>query len=222
MAGTKTTTGRTRRPRAPQGGSGRRYAVGEASRDRILAAAGRVLERDGYHAFSTRRVAEECGISSGNLTYYFPTKDSLIEALMDAIYEQFAQRYADSEGASTEPPSDRLTALVERILWDAVDARLTGLFFELWVMARHNDFAADLVGRLYERGVRAIADAMTSIYPDRASEDVQRAAYLLATLLDGVGSVFSQRGDRSVGPEEIIPLAVEAVRAVLESPTADA
>ena len=59
----------------------RRYSSGQASRQQIIAAAETVLKRDGYHAFTTRRVAQQCGISVGNLTYYFPTKLTLIEAL---------------------------------------------------------------------------------------------------------------------------------------------
>ena len=67
------------------------------SRKEALEAAEKVLTRDGYHAFSTRRVAQECSISVGNLTYYFPTKSSLIEALMEAIYGRYERRYAELE-----------------------------------------------------------------------------------------------------------------------------
>lgn len=199
----------------------RRYAVGDASRERILEAAEKVLARDGYHAFSTRQVAQECSISSGNLTYYFPTKNSLIESLMEAIYDRYERRYTDPKNVEPQGAPDRLTRRMTQILEDALDAEATGLSFELWVMARHNAFAADLVGRLYERSARAIAEAMADEHPHLSSRALLRAAYLLLTLTDGVGSVFSQGGDHSVEPHEIIPLAVESVRALLESRSED-
>ncbi len=192
----------------------RRYAVGEASRERILEAAERVLARDGYHALSTRRVAQECSISAGNLTYYFPTKNALIEALMEAIYDRYERRYSElayGDGQDSSDLADRISAMLR----DAVDNEATGLFLELWVMARHDAFASQVVNKLYERSAHAIAEAMSKERPDFSNRELLKAAYFLATLIDGVGAVFSRPGKRSVGHEEIIPLAVEATQALL-------
>ena len=153
--------------------SGRRhYAVGEASRGRILEAAERVLARDGYHAFSTRRVAQECSISVGNLTYYFPTKISLIEALMQAIYDRYELRYAELGSAEDRDSPDWLAERVTQLLRDAADPEATGLFLELWIMARHHGFGAEVVNRFYERWAHAIAPkpcpTSTPIDPSRS------------------------------------------------------
>ena len=202
-------------PRDQQPGR-RHYAVGEASRGRILEAAERVLERDGYHAFSTRRVAQECSISVGNLTYYFPSKSSLIEALMEAIYDRYERRYTELGSAEGRDSPDWLTGQVTEMLRDAVDPEATGLFLELWIMARHHRFGAEVVNRFYEKWAHAIAKAMSKEYPDRSHQELLRVAYFLMTLGDGVCAVFSRLGDRSVGHDEIIPLAIEAVKGLLE------
>ncbi len=49
--------------------------------DRILAAAARVLAREGYAAMSTNRVALEAGVSIGSLYRYFDDKVQLVEHL---------------------------------------------------------------------------------------------------------------------------------------------
>lgn len=54
----------------------------------ILAAAERLLDAGGPHAVSMRGVAAELGISVGNLTYHFPQKKDLIEAVMRARHER--------------------------------------------------------------------------------------------------------------------------------------
>lgn len=55
---------------------------GKARRAAILAEARRALLDVGYSRVSLRRVAQALGISLGNLQYYFPTKDSLIAAVI--------------------------------------------------------------------------------------------------------------------------------------------
>ena len=193
----------------------RHYATGEASRERILEAAERVLARDGYHAFSTRRVAQECSISVGNLTYYFPTKGSLIEALMEAIYDRYERRYTELGSAEGRDSPDWLTGHVTEMLRDAVDPEASGLFLELWIMARHHGFGAEVVNSIYEKCAHDIAEAMSHEYPDRSHQELLRVAYFLAVVGDGVCAVFSRLGDRSVGHDEIIPLAIEAIEGLL-------
>lgn len=51
--------------------------------DAILDATARVLRRDGYDRASTNRIAETAGVSIGSLYQYFPSKESLVAALID-------------------------------------------------------------------------------------------------------------------------------------------
>ena len=208
-------TKQTAAPRDRQAGR-RHYATGEASRERILEAAERVIARDGYHAFSTRRVAQECSISVGNLTYYFPTKISLIEALMEAIYDRYERRYTELRPAEGRDSPDWLAERVTVMLRDAVDPEATGLFLELWIMARHHGFGAEVVNRFYERWAHTVAEDMSPHYPERSHQELLRVAYFLAILADGVCAVFSRLGDRSVEHDEIIPLAIEAIKGLLD------
>ena len=89
-------------------------------------------------------------------------------------------------------------------------------------MARHNDFAAEVVNRFYERGTHSIADAMAHQYPDRPRQELLRVAYFLAVLIDGIGAVFSRLGDRAVERDEVIPLAVAALKALVDRGADDA
>jgi AcrR family transcriptional regulator len=52
--------------------------VGEATRDRIVGGAWRVLERDGYAAASIKSIAAEAGVAQGLVHYYFASKELLV------------------------------------------------------------------------------------------------------------------------------------------------
>lgn len=57
---------------------------------RILAAASRVLERDGYYDTSTNRIAREAGISPGSIYQYFADKDEIIDAISIGLVGEMA------------------------------------------------------------------------------------------------------------------------------------
>ncbi|WP_420345878.1 TetR/AcrR family transcriptional regulator [Pelagibius sp.] len=77
----------------------RLLSKGEARRAAILAAARQALLDDGYSQVSLRMITQVLGISLGNLQYYFPTKDSLIAAVI--VQE-----------------TERSAALLRAIAWD--------------------------------------------------------------------------------------------------------
>lgn len=54
-----------------------------ATVDAILAAAARVLVKEGYDHASTNRIAEAAGVSVGSLYQYFPSKEALVAALLE-------------------------------------------------------------------------------------------------------------------------------------------
>lgn len=55
----------------------------EDTRGRILTAAARLFEQQGYRSVSMRAIAAELGISVGNLTYHFPHKQDIATALAE-------------------------------------------------------------------------------------------------------------------------------------------
>src|SRR5271165_4503579 len=58
-----------------------RRANEDGRRERILEAAERAFVAHGFHAATMQHVAEEAGMSAGNLYRYFPSKESIVEQL---------------------------------------------------------------------------------------------------------------------------------------------
>ncbi len=77
----------TSRPAAGPAGPVRRRAGQRAgvTRDDVLAAAGRLVEREGLSRLTMRRLAAELGVAPNALYTYFPDKTALLDALADAV-----------------------------------------------------------------------------------------------------------------------------------------
>jgi AcrR family transcriptional regulator len=82
----------------------------------ILAAAGRVLARDGARRFTAARVAKEAGVSVGSLYQYFPNKEAILFRLQADEWEQTGGLLAGILADTSVPPLDRLRAAVREFV----------------------------------------------------------------------------------------------------------
>ena len=62
----------------------------EQTRARIRVAAAKVIERDGAGHLTLEKVAAEAGLSKGGLLYHYPSKDALLQGLLDHLLENRA------------------------------------------------------------------------------------------------------------------------------------
>ena len=62
----------------------------EKSRQQILDAALKLFSHRGYGATSVRDIAEEAGVSKGNVYHHFPDKETIFRALLDRYFQSMA------------------------------------------------------------------------------------------------------------------------------------
>ena len=84
----------------------------EATRTQILKAAANLIRRRGYARFRTADVAAEAGMSRGAQLHHFPTKDSLVVATLEYVFEQ-AQVMSRQRAAAVNRPRDLIEAVIE-------------------------------------------------------------------------------------------------------------
>ncbi|HET8798188.1 MAG TPA: TetR/AcrR family transcriptional regulator [Thermoanaerobaculia bacterium] len=63
----------------------------EKSRQQILDAALKLFSHRGYGATSVRDIAEEAGLSKGNVYHHFPDKETIFRALIDRYFDEMAK-----------------------------------------------------------------------------------------------------------------------------------
>ena len=69
--------------------TGRRAAAEAESRDKILRAAERLFSTKGFHGTGLRDVANEAGVSVGNIYNHFPTKEDLFDSLLQSLEKAY-------------------------------------------------------------------------------------------------------------------------------------
>ena len=141
----------------------------EATRQRILDAAGRLMEDRGLEEFSFASIAKEAGVKERTVYRHFPTKTALIESLC----EWFQKRIHYGDFAHTEA---ELLAKPQQIFPGfAANERLARA---LWSSAQGRAFRLSNVEERKDGIKAAIADAVRGL-PPRQTRWVAAAIHAL-------------------------------------------
>ena len=85
--------------------------------DRIVAAGRQVLVEHGYERATTNRVAEAAGISPGSLYQYFPNKEAVLSAVVEAYSTEIAEQLTAVVTEHLDrPPLELMRASYEGLL----------------------------------------------------------------------------------------------------------
>jgi AcrR family transcriptional regulator len=89
----------------------------KATRLKILKAARKVFAQRAYHAASIRMIGKEAGIDHPLISYYFPSKAILFEAVLEDILQEW-QKANDAwfEGLDQLDPEKGLSLYIDRLL----------------------------------------------------------------------------------------------------------
>lgn len=90
----------------------------EDTKERIIQAADRLFWSSNYQDVTMRDIADECGLSLGNITYHFPKKSQLVAA----VYRRVLQRHLEELPAlaadeKIHPASAIMAAEFRFMLW---------------------------------------------------------------------------------------------------------
>jgi AcrR family transcriptional regulator len=86
------------------------------TRDTVLKAAAQVIIRHGVTAFTIEAVAQEAGVTKGGVLHHFPTKEALIDGLIDQVTETFNARLMDElEAEPAGQPGRWLRAYIRTV-----------------------------------------------------------------------------------------------------------
>ena len=121
--------------------AGRRPADAER-RERILAAAERAFVRHGFHATTMQHVADEIGMSAGNLYRYFPSKEAIVEGLCELDQAERARAFAELMADDRNILEALCAALRKHVL--AKPPAKARMIVEIWAEAGRNPRVAEI------------------------------------------------------------------------------
>lgn len=166
------------------------YAKGHETREQILHAALGLLVEEGYRAMSMRRIAAACGMKLGNLTYHFPTREDLVQALLDAVISAYEIEFERVVHNPDLPADARLAGYCELVLEDIRTKKTTRVFPELWALSNHDPFVLERVQELYRRARAPLEEIVAEIRPDLAADQRQALALFISAAMEGL-TVFA-------------------------------
>ena len=199
----------------------RKQPVQARSRDTvqvILRAAAQVFASTGYAA-STNHIAERAGVSIGSLYEYFPNKDALLVALMEAhIQEGGAILTQAALAVSTARPDVRAVVRLFAHAMVTLHARERALhrvlFEETPLPRRVRRQLADL-----ERQVISSVEGFLRAHPEVTKRDPSLAAGVIVHAVEGVTHKLVVHGERDVDVEPYVEEIVALVSAYLAADT---
>lgn len=169
-------------------------AKGRERRRQIIEVAKRRLLSGGVDGLVLRDIAEELGITHGNLQYYFATKAGLMEAIFDEEVAKYTDTMKTALGA-TSTHQGRLSALLDSSL-DLLARDDVRLWHILFGMAHQNAELAATLQRENEHYESTLAEELGRIFPTMTAERRIHVAKVIRMLIDGLGiTVIYERPD---------------------------
>jgi AcrR family transcriptional regulator len=165
----------------------------QQTKERIIAAAAKVLAEKGYEATTLREISREAQAAPGLVHYYFGGKDELLAQALQAVGRRFHQSMESlARQMSTNWSLDTLlTKLRERV---DLEPEVYRLHYESFSLGLHNPVIAPRVReRLAQRRSEigsiiaiALGNMEKSEHVERLSSDPTLLAALLLALFDGL------------------------------------
>lgn len=157
---------------------------GRERRQTIIDTARDILISRGITGLVLRDVADQLGITHGNLQYYFQTKEDLLVA----IFDQEILKYTDSLRAASRRASSKQGKIAAIV--DAGFAQLRSESTKLWRMliglADESPALASILKELNQRYDRELASEIVEIAPGLSPERAAHVAQMVRLFLDGL------------------------------------
>lgn len=142
-------------------------------RERILEAAIAILRESGLRRLTQVRVAQGAGVRQSHLTYYFPTRDDLLESVTERGVAGIARAV---RGAVGHGDGSAGAALLERLATSVADVEHMRMFVAMIVEADGDAAVREIMERATRRMEAELAGALGG---DAAEE---RARLVLAAV----------------------------------------
>jgi AcrR family transcriptional regulator/acyl-CoA thioesterase FadM len=163
-----------------------RPARADTRRGALLAAAQRVIQREGFAGATVGDITREAGASLGLLNYHFSSKD---EVLAEAFAELARRDLAELEAMARReaPPAERLAAYLDTSEWADRES------WRMWIDAWGNGIRTEALRDTLERFARAWRGTVAEVLADGqedgtwSCDDPEEAAARLVAALDGIG-----------------------------------
>jgi AcrR family transcriptional regulator len=173
----------------PEFGHEAGYASGRARRQRIVAEATQLFGRVGFHGATVLDIAAQCGISRAGLLHHFPTKESLLRAVLEERDHAELVRFREN-GSTGRDGLGVLRGMIDLVAYNSNLSGIVELYAVLSAEAsdpKHpaHEYFVERYKRIRAGTVWALRRAEAAGYLVEGT-DVEDTAIELTSLIDGL------------------------------------
>lgn len=187
----------------------------------ILHAARDIVVEESAAKLTMRKVAARCGITVGNVSYYFPNKRALLNDLCDAVVQGYADDWDEIMADPNLTPEEQLLGITRHIMEDLTTRDTTHFFPELWVLANHDPVAADSMEYIYAIERAVFVKLIAQINPGLSDEEREIVALYISSAIEGMTVFIGHERRWRSRAEGIINIAAKNFLDLVKNATSD-
>jgi AcrR family transcriptional regulator len=173
-----------------------------------------ILRTEGFTALTKRRIAKRLGISDGNVSYYFPTRESLWQGVIEYELKTHYEKHYSIIDASKDDAESRFDEFVRRWFLEYKDRELRIFFAQLLAFAEVSEFVAKQRDEIYQRFFDETQLRIRDMNPGLSDSESQTRTTLVMSMLEGLYAVTAFKPDlmsADVGFEEELVMQAKAI-----------
>jgi len=152
-----------------------------------------ILLEDGFSSLTKRRIAKRLGISHGNVSYYFPTRESLWHAVVDFELKEYYQRHHRIGVEEPDDPQAAFDAFVVRWI-DEYSDRVVRIFFSHVIAhAEVNTAMAKIRDEIYETFFNETMRRAEALDLDVDGKELELRVLEVMVVLEGLHAISAFR-----------------------------
>lgn len=154
-----------------------------------------ILRTEGFTALTKRRIAKRLGISDGNVSYYFPTRESLWKGVIEYELKTYYDTHYRNFKESSDDPVARFEEVVRLWFREYEDRNLRIFFAQLLAYAEVSTFVAQQRNEIYQSFFDETASCVREINPGLADIEVETRSAMIMAMLEGLHAVTAFKPD---------------------------
>ena len=172
-----------------------------------------ILRTEGFTALTKRRIAKRLGISDGNVSYYFPTRESLWKGVIEYELKTYYERHYSNIKA-VEDPEARFDEFVRLWFREYEDRELRIFFAQLLAFAEVSDFVAQQRDEIYQSFYDETRSRIHDLDPTMSEQELQTRSTLVMAMLEGLHAVTAFQPDLMGSGTDFQEQLVSQVKAI--------
>lgn len=162
-----------------------------------------ILLQEGFTSLTKRKIANRLGISHGNVSYYFPTRESLWKAVIEFELNTFYRKHDSDSSFADDDAQGRFNEFLGRWVDEYKDRELRIFFSQILAFSEVSEVVAGLRDEMYEMFFAETMSRVRALQVGDVDEaELEQRVLTIIAMLEGLHAVSAFRPEKLSGNDE--------------------